>query len=176
MKCFRSLNYLKKSWTLAALLILISSSALAQEREFEQQLNEKTITFEAVNPYTNVPGNVTITVRGNFRGKRLDSGRKAGSSKIKGEQQGSFAFVPFDSSQPTFKGDFKFSLSGEIPFDRHSDVLPLSFIIKTVGTDGSEVTFAQMQFATVNEYGANVAFGDLNQVDAEAGKNPAAKP
>ncbi len=178
MKYSKPLNHLKKIFSFVMLTVVISTSALAQEisREYEQKLKEKTITFEAVNPYTNVPGNVTITVSGAFRGKRIDSGRKTGWSVIKGEQQGSFAFLPYDSSQPSFKGTFKFGLSGDIPFDRHSDVLPLSFIIKTVGTDGSEVTFAQSQFATVNEYGADVSFGELNKVDPEAGKSPAAKP
>jgi hypothetical protein len=148
---------------LAVVTMLIFGSAFSQDlsQQFDQSLAEKTITFDAVNPYSNMAGKVTIAVSGVFHGKRIGSGRKAGWSSIKGEQQGTFSFVPYDASQPTFTGTFKFSLSGEIPFDRHNDVLPLSFIINTVGTDGSEVTFVQSEFATVNEYGADVSFGEL---------------
>jgi hypothetical protein len=178
MRYFEILNCLTKYAALGVLAILISVSASAQgvSQGFDQPLAEKTVAFEAVNPYSNLPGNVTITVSGTFQGKRLDSGRKAGSSFITGDQQGSFAFVPYDSSQPTFRGTFKFGLSGEIPFDRHSDVLPLNFIINTVGTDGSEVTFVLGEFATVNEYGADASFGELKRLNAVDANENAARP
>jgi hypothetical protein len=171
MKYFEILNRLTKYAAPGVLTMLISISASAQAVSpgFDQPLSEKTVTFEAVNPYSNVAGKVTITVTGTFHGKRFISGTKAGWSSIKGEQQGTFSFVPYDASQPTFTGTFKFGLAGEIPFDRHNDVLPLNFTIKTVGTDGSEVTFVQGELATVNEYGADVSFGELgrsNVVDA----------
>jgi len=178
MMSFEILNHLKTYAALGVLAMLISVSASAQgiSQGFDQPLSEKTVTLEAVNPYSNVPGNVTITISGTFHGKRLDSGRKAGWSSIKGEQQGSFSFVPYDASQPSFKGTFKFGLSGEIPFDRHSDVLPLNFIINTVGTDGSEVTFVQGELATVNEYGADVSFGELKRLNAVDANENTAKP
>ena len=178
MTSFKILNRLTKHAALLVVAMLISVSASAQgtSQGFNQSLAEKTVTFEAVNPYSNVPGNVTITISGTFQGKRLDSGRKAGSSFITGDQQGSFVFVPYDSSQPTFKGTFKFGLSGEIPFDRHSDVLPLNFIIKTVGTDGSEVTFVQGELATINEYSADISFGELKRVNPDVGERAAARP
>jgi hypothetical protein len=178
MTYFEILNRLTKYAALGVLAILISVSASAQgvSQGFDQPLTEKTVTFEAVNPYSNVSGKVTITVSGTFQGKRLDSGRKAGGSSIKGDQEGSFSFVPYDASQPSFNGTFKFGLSGEIPFDRHSDVLPLNFIINTVGTDGSEVTFVQGEFATVNEYGADVSFGELQRLNPVDANENAATP
>jgi hypothetical protein len=178
MTSFEIFSSLTKHAVLVVLAMLVSVSASAQgiSQGFDQPLTEKTVAFEGVNPYSNMPGNITITVSGTFHGKRIGSGRKAGWSIVTGEQQGSFAFVPYDSSQPTFKGTFKFSLSGEIPFDRHSDVLPLHFIIKTVGTDGSEVTFVQSELATVNEYVADVSFGELKRCNAVDANENAAKP
>lgn len=178
MRYFGILNRLRKYAALGTLTMLISMSALAQgsSEGFDQPLSEKTVTFEAVNPYSNVAGSVTITVRGTFHGMRIGAGRKAGWSSIKGEQDGTFSFVPYDASQPTFTGTFKFGLSGEIPFDRHNDVLPLNFTIKTVGTDGSEVTFVQGELATVNEYGADVSFGELKRVNAVDANENAATP
>ena len=131
-------------------------------QQFDQTLKETTITFDALNPYTNVLGQVTITVTsGAFHVKRRESGRKAGWTYITGNQEGSFQFIPYDSSQPKYEGTFKFGLSGEIPFDRHSETLPLNFIIKTVGSDGSELTFVQAEFATITELSADVSFGEL---------------
>ena len=165
-----TLNQVVKSCALVALMMLISTPALAQElsHEFKQELAEKTLTFAAINPYTNVPGIVTITISGAFHGKRIRSGKKEGWSAINGEQKGSFAFVPYDSSQPTYKGDFRFALIGEIPADRHDDLLKFHFLVDTTGSDGSKLTFVQGESALVNEYVTDVSFGDLKQLNAEA--------
>jgi len=154
---------------LSALTFLVGPLALAQggiANEFDQTLAEKTITFDALNPYTNSQGSVTITVKaGDFHVKRIGSGRKAGWTFVTGKQEGSFKFVPYDSSQPTYEGTFKFGLTGDIPFDRHSDVLPLNFNISTTGSDGSIMAFVQEEFANVNEFGADVSFGRLSRPD-----------
>ena len=152
---------------ISALTFLIAPLTLAQggiANEFDQTLAEKTVTFDALNPYTNSPGSVTVTVSsGDFHAKRIGSGRRAGWTVITGKQEGSFKFVPYDSTEPTYEGAFKFVLSGDIPFDRHSDILPLNFHIITNGSDGSVVAFVQEQFANVNEVGADVTFGKLSR-------------
>jgi hypothetical protein len=169
IKRFVTLNCI---YLLLAILVLVSVSATyAQDsttRTFDQTLAEKTVTFEAVNPYTNELGIVTITVKsGDFHVARIGSGRKAGWSIVSGKQEGVFVFTPYDTSQPTFAGPFKFSLTGEIAFDRHSDTLPLSFVINTSGSDGSELKFAQSELATVNEYGADVSFTELTRLNVQ---------
>jgi hypothetical protein len=150
-----------------SLLLFLSCPLFGQQpgsSPFDQTLEKTTATFYAVNPYTNVAGEVTVTVeKGIFHVKRTTTGRKAGWTAITGAQEGSFEFKPYDTSQPSYSGKFKFELAGEIPWDRHNDLLPLNFIIKTTGSDASESVFCLAQTATVNEYGASVAFGELTQ-------------
>ena len=167
MRHSRIPNRLARYALISALTFVIAPLAVAQggiANEFDQTLAQKTITFDAVNPYTNSPGAVTITVSGGvFHVQRIGSGRKAGWTFVTGKQEGSFKFVPYDSTQPTYEGTFKFGLSGDIPFDRHSDVLPLNFNITATGSDGSVVAFVQEEFANVNEVGADVSFGRLGR-------------
>ncbi|HLN99416.1 MAG TPA: hypothetical protein VK208_13225 [Pyrinomonadaceae bacterium] len=150
------------------LLLTIAPRVPAQDvfsQSFEQSLAAKTVTLDAINPYDGTPGTLTVSVTsGHFQVKRIGYGPKTGWTVITGDQEGSLKFVPYDTSKSTFIGDFKFELSGEIPFDRHSDALPLNFIIKTVGSDGSQLTFTLGESATVNEYGADVSFGELQRL------------
>jgi len=162
---------LARYFVLLSLVFGVSQSIAAQEvsNEFDQALVEKTLTFEAANPYDQTPGLVTLTVSGGaFHVQRIGYGSKAVSTLITGDQQGEFKFVPYDTSQPSFAGDFKFGLSGEIPFDRHSDVMPLNFIIRTKGSDGSERTFILGELAKVSEYAADVSFGELQTLRLES--------
>jgi hypothetical protein len=167
MRRSKILGELARYALITALTFLIAPLALAQgvaAGEFDQTLAQKTVTFDALNPYTNTLGAVTITVTGgDFHVKRIASGRRAGWTFVTGKQEGSFKFVPYDSAQPTYEGTFKFGLSGDIPFDRHSDILPLNFNINATGSDGSIVAFIQEEFATVNEFGADVSFGQLSR-------------
>src|SRR5437773_3326370 len=64
--------------------------------DFSHELNEETITFEAVNPSTKVAGLMTVTITGAFRGKRLSDGESPAGSHLKGDEQATFSFVPHD--------------------------------------------------------------------------------
>jgi hypothetical protein len=155
---------------LPMLLVLSATPVPAQEQvlaednaySFSHDMAEQTFTFEGVNPYTKVAGLVTITINGGvFRGKKL--GEFARGSKISGEQHGSFSFVPYDSSQPTFAGTIKFVVGGETT----TDTITFDFLIEGTGSDGSSQSFLQREVATVNEYGAQISFGNLNRLTGE---------
>jgi len=145
-------------------LLLLTSQALAQdtnEPTFSQAVQEKTVFFEATNPFTKVPGVVTITLEGGvFHVKRVTEGQEAGRSRVTGNQHGSFKFVPYDSSQPTFTGTFKFQIVGQM----RSDLIIFDFPVKSAGSDGSSESFIQREVATINEYGTEISFGKLKRL------------
>src|SRR5260221_97849 len=101
---------------LILVLLMIATNAQAQdEYTFSRDVPEQTITFPAVNPYTNVPGSMTITFSGVFHANRLTEPLRLGTSDITGNQKGRFTFIPDDASQPTINGKFRFGLGGATP-------------------------------------------------------------
>ncbi len=75
-----------------------------QSYDFSHDLNAETMTFEAVNPKTQVAGLMTVTISGAFRGKRLSDGESPVGSHLHADQQATFSFVPYypDGSSQRF--------------------------------------------------------------------------
>ena len=90
---------------LTSFLLLSASQAFAQDNSpasvqnandytFSHDMNAETITFEAVNPRTQVAGRMTVTITGAVRGYRLWDGQSAVGSLLQGGQHGDLQFRP----------------------------------------------------------------------------------
>src|SRR5438132_5921798 len=76
-----------------------------QSYDFSHDLNDETVTFEAVNPSTQVPGLMTVTITGAYHGNRLSDGESSDGetpdaqspvgSHLKADQRATFSFVPY---------------------------------------------------------------------------------
>src|SRR3954452_13094009 len=98
---------------LTLFLLLSAFQALAQdnsrasvqngnEHTFSYDVNEETITFEAVNPRTQVAGRMTVTVSGELHGDRLEDGHSTAGSHLQSDQQATFNFVPYYPYSPRY--------------------------------------------------------------------------
>src|SRR6266496_1470904 len=62
-----------------------------QSYDFSHDLNAEMITFEAVNPSTQVAGRMTVTLTGVFRGKHLEDEQASVGSHLHADQQATFS-------------------------------------------------------------------------------------
>ena len=122
---------------------------------FFHDVNAETITFEAVNPSTQVAGLMTATITGAFRGKRLWDGQSAVGSHLQGKQQATFSFVPYYSYSPSYSATVR-----QLQFDGGAtdDSIFLDFGVMATGSDGSSQQFMLREVVTVTEDGAQVTF------------------
>ena len=130
-----------------------------QSYDFSHDLNEETITFEAVNPRTQVKGLMTVTISGAYRGNRLWDGESPVGSHLQANQQATFSFVPYDPYSPSYSATVgRLQLAG----DSTDDSIFFDFGLMTTGSDGSSQRFMLKEVVTVTEDGAQVTFGQLN--------------
>jgi hypothetical protein len=130
-----------------------------QTYDFSHDLNAETVTFEAVNPTTKVPGHMTATVTGRFRGNRLsdEDGQSPGGSHLEAIQQATFSFVSDDRYAPSYSATARLRLAG----DTTNNSIHFDFGIATTGSDGSSQRFTLREVATVTEDAAQVTFEQL---------------
>ena len=148
-----------------SLFCLTASGAMAQDEpnSFSQEVPEKTSTFATINPYTKAPGSMTIVLSGVFHATRRADATGLEISRVTGGQQGTFTFVPDDPSQPTINGKFHFSLAGK-PQPR-TETIAFAFRMDGLATDGTRVSFIQLERAVVSEGSFEISFGNTQQVD-----------
>jgi hypothetical protein len=127
----------------------------AQSYDFSHDLNEETTTFEAVNPTTKIPGRMTVTVTGPFRGKRLGDGQSNGGSHLNAEQQATFSFVPYDRYSPSYTATVK---TLNVAGDSTNDSIHFDFGLEATGSDGSEQQFTLREEVTITADGAHFTF------------------
>jgi hypothetical protein len=125
-----------------------------QNYDFSHDLNEETVTFEAVDPTTKVPGRMTVTITGAFRGNRLSDGESPVGSHLKADQQATFSFVPYDRYSPSYSATTRLQISR----DTTDDSIFFDFGLGATGSDGSSQQFMLREVVTVTEDGAKVAF------------------
>jgi hypothetical protein len=125
---------------------------------FSHVLNVETITFEAVNPSTQVAGRMTVTVTGAFRGKRLGDGQSGVGSHLHADQQATFSFVPYYPNSPSYSATVR---TLTIDGNTTNDSIHLDFGVMATGSDGSSQRFSLREVVTVTEDGAQVTFGQL---------------
>jgi hypothetical protein len=126
-----------------------------QSYDFSHDLNEEPITFEAVNPRTQVKGLMTVTITGPFRGKRLGDGQSSVGSHLQASQQATFSFVPYDPYSPSYSATVN---TLQVAGDTTDDSIFLDFGLEVTGSDGSSQQFMLREVVTVTEDGAQVTF------------------
>jgi hypothetical protein len=126
-----------------------------QSYTFSHNLNAEPITFEAVNPSTQVPGLMTVTITGAFRGKRLGDGQSPVGSHLQADQQATFSFVPYDPYSPSYSATVN---TLQVAGDTTNGSIFLDFGLEVTGSDGSSQQFMLREVVTVTEDGAQVTF------------------
>jgi hypothetical protein len=154
-----------------------------QSYTFSHNLNAEPITFEAVNPSTQVPGLMTVTITGAYRGNRLSDGESSDGetpngespdgespdgesplgSHLKADQRATFSFVPYNPYSPSYSATIK---GLQAVGNTTNDSIFFDFGLMATGSDGSTQQFTLREVVTVTEDGAQVTFGQLKQPDA----------
>jgi len=129
-----------------------------QSYDFSYHLNQETITFDAVNPTTQVPGQMTATITGTFRSNRLRDGKSPVGSHLQADQEAIFIFVPYDRYSPSYSAATKRLQAAR---DTTDDSILFDFGLTTTGSDGSSQEFTLREVVTVTEDGAQVTFEQL---------------
>lgn len=147
------------------LLGVLTSTAAAQDgvNTLSHDVAEKTVTFAAVNPYTDAAGTMSITFKGEFRADKVVGAAKLEVSRVSGFQSGTFEFVPDDSAQPRINGRFRFRFSGQP--QPHMTTIHLAFRIYGRTPDGSVVGFLQKQEVTITEDSVEIKFTGSERID-----------
>lgn len=163
-------------FTATLLLLMVAAQAFSQTESqpavqqddntyaYSHDLKDQTITFEAVNPKTDVAGLVTVTISGAFKGNRWWEGYYAGGVRVTGEQRATFSFVPTDPFQPTYNGKVSTLRFGG---DSKNDSIWFDSVIKGVAQDGSTQRFKFREIVKVSESGAEITFAQQKLSDEE---------
>jgi len=126
-----------------------------QSYDFSHDLNAETMTFEAVNPKTQVAGLMTVTISGAFRGNRLSDGESPVGSHLHADQQATFSFVPYYPYSPSYSATVGLL---KVAGDSTDNSVFLDFEFTATGSDGSSQQFMLREVVTVTEDGAQVTF------------------
>ena len=157
-------------------LLLSASQAFAQDNSpgspasvqngndhtFSYDVNAETVTFEAVNPRTQVAGRMTVTINGAVHGDRLGDGQSAVGSHLQGDQQATFSFVPYYPYSPSYSATVRrLQMAG----DSTNDSIFFDFGLRTTGSDGSVQWFKLREVVTATENDAQITFAQLRLPD-----------
>jgi hypothetical protein len=130
-----------------------------QSDTFSHDLKAETITFEAVDPGSKVPGRMTVTITGAYHGKRLWDGQSPAGSHLEANQQAAFSFDPYDRYSPSYSATVNtLQLAG----DTTNNSISFDFALEATGSDGSSQRFVLREVVTVTEDSAQVTFEQLN--------------
>ena len=158
---------------LTSFLLLSAFQAFAQDNSpvsvqngndhtFSYDVNEETVTFEAVNPRTQVAGRMTVTVSGELHGDRLGDGQSAAGSHLQSDQQATFSFVPYYPYSPSYSATVRrLNVAG----DTTDDSIFFDFGLRATGSDGSVQWFKLREVVTATEDAAHITFAQLRLPD-----------
>ena len=135
-----------------------ASAQKGNDHTFSHDVNGEAITFEAVNPRTQVAGRMTVTITGAVRGNRLSDGQSAVGSHLQAAQRASVSFVPYYPYSPSYSAKVGVL---QIAGDTIDDSVFADFAIGTKGSDGSFQWFMLREVVTATENGAQIAFEQL---------------
>ena len=154
---------------LTSFLLLSAFQAFAQDNSrasvqkgndhtFSHDVNTEPITFEAINPRTQVAGRMTVTITGAVSGNRLWDGQSAVGSHLQGQQQATFSFIPYYPYSPSYSATLS---SLQVARDTTDDSIFFDFGLRATGSDGSVQWFMLREVVTATEDGAQIAFKQL---------------
>ena len=128
------------------------------DHTFSHDLNAEPITFEAVNPRTQVAGRMTVTITGAVSGNRLWDGQSAVGSHLQGAHEATFSFVPYYPYSPSYSATVR---RLQVAGDTTDDSIFFDFGLRATGSDGSVQWFKLREVVTATEDGAQIAFEQL---------------
>ena len=158
---------------LTCFLLLSASQAFAKDNSpasvqngndhtFSYDVNGETVTFEAVNPRTQVAGRMTVTITGALHGDRLGDGQSVAGSHLQGDQQATFSFVPYYPYSPSYSATVR---RLQVAGDSTNDSIFFDFGLRTTGSDGSVQWFMLREVVTATEDDAHITFAQLTLPD-----------
>jgi hypothetical protein len=140
----------------ALIAVPTASPAGAGAETYLQTFHNVTEVSTDLNPCTGDPGTLTLTYNGAFHATELTSGIGAGTFWATGTLTGTFSFVPFDSSKPSYGGRFTtwFGDNDNLPNGTETETLR----VRGIGSDGSVLTFHEVAHMTVTAIGITFSF------------------
>jgi hypothetical protein len=131
-----------------------ASPAGAGAQSFTQTFKNVTEVSTDSNPCTGDLGTLTLTYNGVFHVTELTSGIGAGTFWATGTLTGTFSFVPFDNSKPSYTGRFTtwFGDNDNLRNDAETSILR----VRGIGSDGSVLNFHVV--AHLNESASGITF------------------
>lgn len=136
----------------------VQKASVQKGNMFSHDLNAETVTFEAVNPRTQVAGRMTVTVTGAVVGNRLWDGQSAVGSHLQGNAQAAFSFVPYYPYSPSYSATVR---TLQVAGDTTDDSIFIDFGLRANGSDGSVQWFMLREVVSATEQGAQIAFAQL---------------
>ena len=133
-----------------------ASPAGAGAVTYLQTFHNVTEVSTDANPCTGDPGTLTLTYNGAFHATELTSGIGAGTFWATGTLTGTFSFVPFDSSKPSYSGRFTtwFGDNDNLRNGAQTE----TFRVRGIGSDGSVLSFHGVAHMNVTATGITFSF------------------
>jgi len=119
---------------------------------FTQNWHNVTDTSTDVNPCSGAPGTLTLTYNAVFHITTLENG----TYWVTFTQTGAFSFVPFDSSQPSYRGHF--TVWDGDNWNNRNTTETATFKVTGKGSDGSMLTFHEVEHISSSASGATLSF------------------
>jgi hypothetical protein len=129
-----------------------ASAAGAGAVSSTQTVHNATDTSTDVNPCTGAPGTLTLTYNAIFHITTLANGTYWATFT----QTGTFSFVPFDSSQPSFTGHF--TVWDGDNWNNRNTTETVTLAITGTGSDGSRLRFHGVEHVSVSATGITNSF------------------
>jgi hypothetical protein len=139
----------------AVIMVVAAPSATAAGAgavSFTQTIHHATETDTDVNPCTGAPGTLTLTYNAIFHITTLANGTYWATFT----QTGTFSFVPFDSSQPSYTGHFTV-WDGE-NWNNRNTTETFTLTIRGTGSDGSTLRAHETEHLSVSATGITISF------------------
>jgi hypothetical protein len=139
----------------ALVAVPAASPAGAGAVSFTQNWHNVTDTSTDVNPCSGAPGTLTLTYNAVFHVTTLENGTYWATFT----QTGAFSFVPFDSSQPSYTGHF--TVWDGDNWNNRNTTETVTFMVRGTGSDGSTLTFHEVEHISSSASGATLSFDKL---------------
>jgi hypothetical protein len=139
----------------ALVAVPAASPAGAGAVSFTQNWHNVTETSTDVNPCSGAPGTLTLTYNAVFHVTTLENGTYWATFT----QTGAFSFVPFDSSQPSYTGHF--TVWDGDNWNNRNTTETVTFMVRGTGSDGSTLTFHEVEHISSSASGATLSFDKL---------------
>ena len=140
----------------ALVAVPAASPAGAGAQSFTETLKNFTEVTTDANPCTGDPGTLTQTYNAVFHVTFLTSGIGAGTFWATGTLTGTFSFVPFDSSKPSYTGRFTFWFGDNGNLRNGTSTFTVR--IHGTGSDGSMLNFHEVGHVSVSATGVTLSF------------------